>query len=419
MTATKAVQSRRTRNRGIIVVALVLAIALAAWLVFRRGSSNTARQPEARQTMSDVMPGMAQSKAGDVELTTAQLSQFGVTFDTVKIRTLSNEVRATGIATLDETRISQITPKFAGYIDRLYVNATGQPVRRGQPVASIFSPELVSAQNELLVAARLDRSAGQSNLPGSQSSGPSLLAAARQRLRLWDISESQIDEILRSGKVQRTLTLYSPASGIVVEKNVVQGQSVMPGMQLMTVADLSTIWINAELRESDAGSVQSGSPATIELTAFPGETRGGRISYIYPTLEPQARTVKARIVLPNPGGRIKPGMYGTVRITTPMANALTVPSSAVIQTGDRVYVFVRLNGGKMSPRDIRIGRSAGNYTEIIAGVRAGEQVVASAQFLLDSESNLGEVMRSMIGQGVSSDKGADMKGMDMPPATKR
>jgi multidrug efflux pump subunit AcrA (membrane-fusion protein) len=418
MNPTITVSLRNQRNRWITGAALVVVIALAAWAVFGRGSSSARSKAQSLQP-SDAMPDMAQSKAGDVELTSAQLSQFGVAFDTVKIRTLSNEMRATGIAVLDETRISQITPKFAGYIDRLYVNATGQPVRRGQPVASIFYPELVSAQNELLVAARLDRTAGQNNVPGSQSSGPSLLAAARQRLRLWDISESQIDEILRSGKVQRTLTLFSPASGIVVEKSVVQGQSVTPGMQLMTVADLSTIWITAELRESDAGNVRSGSPATIELAAFPGETHGGRVSYIYPTLEPQARTVKARIALPNRGSRIKPGMYGTVRITTPMANALTVPSSALIQTGDRVYVFVRTSGGKLSPRDIRIGRTAGNYTEIISGVREREQVVASAQFLLDSESNLGEVMRSMIGQGVSSEKGADMKGMDMPSATKR
>ncbi len=243
-----------------------------------------------------------------------------------------------------------------------------------------------------------------------------MLSAARQRLRQWDISDAQIDAVLRSGKIVRAITLYSPVSGVVVEKNVVQGQSVAPGMQLMTVADLSTVWVNAELRESDAGNVRQGSIANVELSAFPGQRIEGRVSYIYPTLQVEARTIRARIVLPNPGGRIKPGMYATVRMTTPMATALTVPASAVIQTGDRSYVFVEQPGRKLLPRDVRLGRSGGDYLEVLSGTTAGERVVTSAQFLLDSESNLAEIMRSMIGQGGNSGAG-DMKGMDMGPAT--
>ncbi|MEO8193221.1 MAG: efflux RND transporter periplasmic adaptor subunit [Gemmatimonadales bacterium] len=410
MSPTTSTRARNSRTRWMIAGVTVLVLVVAAWLIFGRNAGDGT---------SAAMPGMQDTPAGEVELTASQLSQFGVTFDTVKLRTLSNQVRTAGIVAFDETRVAQITPKFAGYVDRLYVNATGQAVSRGQPVAAIFSPELVAAQAELLLAGHLDRTLGQSPVPGAQAGGPSLLSAARQRLRLWDISESQIDEILRGGKVQRTLTLYSPVSGIVVEKNVVQGQSVTPGMQLMTVADLSTIWVTAELRESDAGGVRQGSQATVELSAFPGQTLAGRVSYVYPTLQAEARTIKARIVLPNPSGRVKPGMYATVRMTTPMASALTVPASAVLQTGDRSYVFVEQPGGKLMPRDVRLGRRDAAYIEVVSGVRNGDLVVTSAQFLLDSESNLGEVMRGMIGQGGGAEKGADMKGMNMPPATKR
>ncbi len=433
MKPNDTVRPSDSRRRWIIVGLIVSAILIALlWLTFRRddGSART----------SGAMAGMDMAsgqKSGEVRLTASQLSQFGVTFDTAKLRTLSNEVRAAGVVTFDETRIAQITPKFAGYIDRLYVNATGQPVSRGQAVASIYSPELVAAQTELLLAGRLDRTLDQNSIPGVQAGGPSLLSAARQRLRFWDVSDVQIDAILRSGKVQRALTLYSPVSGVVVEKNVVQGQSVTPGMQLMTVADLSTVWIAAELRESDAGNVRRGSAATVELSAFPGERVAGRVSYVYPTLQAESRTIKARVVLPNPGGRIKPGMYATVRFATPMGAALTVPAAAVIQTGDRSFVFVEQPGQKLMPRDVRLGRRGGEYVEVISGLRPGERVVTSSQFLLDSESNLGEVMRSMIGQGGSSsgdlkgtnmapcsegsanDKGADRKGMKMPRATKR
>ncbi len=419
MKPTTGIRTPGSPKRWTIAGVTLLVLALIAWLMFGRDSASTVAASDSAGGNSGSMRGMEKTPAGEVQLTASQLTQFGVTFDTVKLRTLSNEVRAAGIVAFDETRIAQITPKFAGFVDRLFVNATGQPVTRGQAVASIFSPELVAAQTELLLAGRLDRTLGQSPIPGVQNGGPSLLTAARQRLRLWDISDSQINQILKSGKVQRALTLYSPVSGIVVEKNVVQGQSVTPGMQLMTVADLSTIWVNAELRESEAGGVGQGAAATVELSAFPGETLNGRVAYVYPTLQEAARTIKARIVLPNRGGRIKPGMYGTVRITTPMATTLTVPSSAVIQTGDRSYVFVEQAGQKLVPRDIRIGRRGGDYTEVLSGVQAGERVVTSAQFLLDSESNLGEVMRSMTGQGMGGDKGADMKGMDMPSATKK
>lgn len=408
------IRPRGARRKWVIAAVTVAALIVIWWLTLGRGNSRSTAAGNRGADTDASMSGINMLPAGHVQLTAAQLSQFGVTFDTVKLRTLSTEVRAVGVVTFDETRVAQITPKFAGYITRLYVNSTGQPVSHGQPVAAIYSPELVAAQSELLLAGHLDGAIGQSSVPGAPTSSPSLLSAARQRLRAFDITDGQIDGILRSGKIQRTLTLYSPASGMVVEKNVIEGQSVTPGVQLMTVADLTTVWVTAELREADAGNVRAGSAATVELGAFPGQLLNGRVSYVYPTLQPEARTIKARIALPNPGGRIKPGMYATVRLSTPTSTTLTIPASAVIQTGDKAYAFVDIGAGKLEPRDVRLGRRGGDYIEVLSGVAAGQRVVTSAQFLLDSESNLGEVMRSMISQGASPDAG-DMKGMAMPP----
>jgi multidrug efflux pump subunit AcrA (membrane-fusion protein) len=383
------------------------------------------------------MGGMNMSGDGTVQLTADQIRQFGVTFGGVEMRALTDEMRTVGIVNFDETRMARIAPKFDGFVERLYVNITGQPVRRGQPLLEIYSPELVSAQEELLLAARLDRSLGESAVPGVPAGSPDLLAAARRRLRLWDISEGQIEDILLTGKVRRTLTLYAPVSGIVTERNVLQGQAVRAGENLYTIADLSEVWVEAELREQDAGSVREGSPATVELNAFPGRPLQGRVAYVYPTLQEQARTLKARIVISNPGGRIKPGMYANVRLSAPGRSALTAPTSAVVNTGVRTMVFMDMGDGNLMPMDVETGRVAGEYTEILSGLEPGQRVVTSAQFLLDSESNLGEVMKGMIGMGGSTGeemegmegmdmsgepgemetKGADMKGMPMPAGT--
>jgi len=364
-------------------------------------------------TVMSGMPGMGASNSsndsnGLVTLTASQIDQFGVTFGTAAVRPLTSEVRTAGVVTLDETKMAQIAPKFGGYVDRLYVNSTGQQVRRGQPVLDIYSPELVAAQQELLLAGQLDRSIGRSSVPGVTAGGTNLVDASRRRLQQWDISDAQIDQILSTGRVRRTLTLYAPVSGIVIDKKVLQGQAVAPGEELYTIANLADVWVDAELREVDAASVRVGSATKIEFTGLPGHTYTGRVAYVYPTLQPEARTIKARIVVPNPDGMVKPGMYATVRLSTPSRSALTVPSSAILQTGDRNIVFVDMGNGestrRLMPHDVVLGSVAGTYTEIISGLEPGQRVVTSAQFLLDSESNLGEVMKSMISTMGSGDK---------------
>ena len=350
-----------------------------------------------------------------IQLSADHIRQFGVTFDYVEQRVLQDEIRTVGMVNFDETRVASVTPKFSGYVERLDVDFTGRPVRRGEALVDIYSPELVAAQEELLLAAKLESSLEGSAVPGVPAGSSNLVRAARQRLRLWDISEAQIDRILESGRATRTLTLYAPVSGIVVEKNVLVGQAVQAGQSLYTIADLSEVWVEAELREADAGLVREGDAATVDISAFPGRPLRGRIEYVYPTLAQQARTLKARIALPNPEGRLKPGMFATVRLSAPGRTALTVPVSAVVRTGERQLVFVDMGSGRIMPQEVEIGRVAGSFAEVLSGLEPGQRVVTSAQFLLDSESNLAEVMKAMMSQMNVSDMGS-MEGMDMPGA---
>jgi len=416
-----------TRTRRLAAgLALVVLIGAAAIFALARGGTGGDGSGEGSGTTQAAaeheMAGMAMPTDGSVQLTADQIRQFGITFGGVEQRTLESEVRTVGIVGFDETRMAEVAPKFGGFIERLHVDFTGQPVRRGQPLAEIYSPELVAAQEELLLAARLDDNLNQSAVPGVDASSSRLLDAAIRRLRLWDVSEAQIREVLRTGQARRTLTLYAPVAGVVVEKQVLRGQAVEPGQTLYTIADLSEVWVEAELREADAGAVQEGSSALIELSAFPGRPIPGRVEYVYPTLQSEARTLKARIAIPNPDGRIKPGMYAAVQLSSPSREALTVPTSAVVNTGERSIVFVDLGAGRLQPQEVETGRVAGEYTEVLAGVEPGQRVVTSAQYILDSESNMAEVMKSMIGMTSSGEmggmdmSGGSMEGMEMPGA---
>ena len=411
--------SRKSKRLWVLGLAVIMAVG-ATWAVTAILDEDPPPRGQARPTdmigMDGMdMSGMSTGGDGSVQLSAAQIRTFGVTFGTVEVRTLADQVRTVGIVNFDETRLAGVTPKFGGYVERLYVDFTGQPVRRGQPLLEIYSPELVAAQEELLLAAKLEADLSRTTVPGVPRGASDLVAAARQRLRLWDISDEQIERILTSGRAQRTLTLHAPVGGIVVEKNVLTGVAVQAGQTLYTIADLSEVWVEAELREADAGLVEEGSAVTVELAAFARAPLHGRVEYVYPTLQSEARTLKARIALPNPDGRIKPGMYATVRLNASGRSALTVPTSAVLNTGERRLVFVDMGEGRLMPHEVEIGRIAGGYAEVLAGLEPGQRVVTSAQYLLDSESNLAEVMKSMMGMSGGSDMGS-MEGMDMPAA---
>ena len=408
----------RRRTRLLWITGGVIVLGIAAWAVI---ATQQPRHDDRVQTKSGGMAGM-QGMAGmdmpangSITLTAVQFRQFGVTFGTVDVRPLTTDLRLPGIVAVNEEKIAQVAPKFGGYVEHLAVNFTGQSVRRGQALLDIYSPDLVAAQHELLVSSQLQQDIGTGAVPGVPGSSMNLVDAAKRRLQLWDISEQQIDALLRTRQVRRTLTLYAPVSGVVIEKKVVQGQATMPGDALYTIADLSTVWVDVNVREVDAANVRVGSTATIALASFPGRSLPGRVEYVYPLLQQDARTITARIAVANMDGRLKPGMYAVVHLITPSQSTLTVPTSAVLQTGDRNVVFVDMGHGALMPHDVEVGRVADEYTEVLSGLEPGQRVVTSAQFLLDAESNLGDVMKMMMSQMGAADMDKNMGNMqDMP-----
>jgi Cu(I)/Ag(I) efflux system membrane fusion protein len=281
-----------------------------------------------------------------------------------------------------------VTAKFEGYIENLYVNATGQPVRRGQPLMQVYSPELVSAQEEYLIA--LNGRKSLKNGTEESLSGVDLLAeSALKRLRNWDISEAQLHRLQIDGKATRTLTLYSPENGFVLEKTAVQGMRFMPGEPLFKIADLSTIWLLADLFEQDLALVHVGQTVNISVDAYPGKALTGKVAYIYPTVTPETRTAKVRVELANPGGILRPDMFANLQLMSGHnGKVLAVSDSAVIDSGTRQIVLVQLAEGLFEPREIKVGMRSDGYTEVLEGLGEGENVVVRANFLIDAESNL-------------------------------
>ena len=338
-----------------------------------------------------------------VALSAADAHRIGVTFAVAEVQTLEREVRTVGQVAFDETRVSAIALRIDGWVERLYVNATGQPVRAGAPALAVYSPMLVTAQEELLLARRLagDVAAGS---PDARAHASSLVASARRRLSYLGVADADIDQIQESGVVRRSIVLRVPSAGYVVEKNVVEGQRVMAGDALYRVADLRTVWLEGEVFERDAPAVRPGQTVTAELDAIPGRTYRGRIAYIQPTLNPDTRTSRVRIELPNADLRLKPGMYATLTWSARASGAsVSVPRGAVVSTGQRHLVFVRRADGKLEPRVVDVGVATDHRIEILRGLNAGDSVVASATFLVDAESNLGTLLGGM----------GDMPGMDM------
>jgi multidrug efflux pump subunit AcrA (membrane-fusion protein) len=320
-----------------------------------------------------------------------------------------------GAVEVDETRLVEITTKFPGYVDRLYADYVGKAVEEGSPLLDIYAPDLISAQEEILLARQLQATVGSVRLPGVSAAPVNIEAAARRRLSLWDIHDDQIDALLAEGRPSRTLSLRAPISGVVLDRNVVAGAAFDAGRTLLRLADLSVVWINVEIRETDAALVQPGSSASVELTAYPGERFQGAVDFIHPTADERTRAVRARVVIPNPEGRIRPGMYATVHVTTPGALALSVQRDAIVWTGESTLLFVAEDGGRIRPVTVEVGGTIGEYVVIRSGVESGQRVVASAQYLIDAEANIGAVMRSMMSMiGAGDMAEMDMGGMDMP-----
>ncbi|OIN94419.1 MAG: efflux transporter periplasmic adaptor subunit [Comamonadaceae bacterium CG1_02_60_18] len=325
---------------------------------------------------------------GQVSINTQKVQKLGVRVETAQKRALDKTVRAAGRIEPDERRLHTIAPKFEGYVERLLVNTTGQSVAKGQPLFEAYSPELVSAQREYAIAAQgvtALKDAGSQAQAGMQQLAQSSLL----RLKNWDISDEQIKALSSTGATQRTLIFRSPASGIVMEKKAVQGMRFMPGEMLYQVADLSRVWVIADVFEQDLAQVKNGAKARVSINAYPDKTFAGVVTYVYPTLKAETRTVPVRVELANPGGLIKPGMFAQVELqVTVRTPGVTVPLSALIDSGTRQLVLVQVKEGRFEPREVKTGARSDTYIEVLSGVSEGEQVVVSANFLIDAESNL-------------------------------
>ena len=313
---------------------------------------------------------------------------IGVEYGTAEYETTTDTIRAAARVTLDETRIVKVQTRLEGWIDRVFADFTGKYVKKGDALATVYSPDALATQQEYLLALRAQHTMRDGAMPEIAAGNDNLVAAARKRLELWDISSQQIDEVGRTGKPIENLTVYAPASGYVTERNAFPKQHVTPDTVLYTLADLSTVWVVADVFEYEAAGVRLGQAATLTLDYLPGRTFHGRVSYILPGVDAASRTLKARIEFANPGERLKPDMYGQVEIHTGGARRLMAPESAVLDSGDRQQVFVDLGNGNLQPRPVRVGERVGGKVEILEGLRAGERIVTSGNFLLDSESQL-------------------------------
>jgi RND family efflux transporter MFP subunit len=332
-----------------------------------------------------------------VHLTAADEKALGVVYTAVGRETLTKTVRTVGEILTPEPNVVDVTTKVEGFVDRLLVNATGENVRKGEPLLALYSPDLVAAQEEFLVAlklaTRVDSTAGE-----AWRAARATLDAARRRLAWWDITAAQIDALERSGTVTRTMTLVAPADGIVLVKNVVQGQRVLAGERLYQIADLREVWVEGDVFEQDLPFVHVGSQAHIEIAAQPGAHLMGHVSFLYPTVDEQSRTNRVRLTVPNPGMRLKPGMFATIFFDAVIGrDIVTIPRDAVIVTGERNVVFVRGDDGTLRSREVLLGPRSEEKVQVLGGLVPGETIVASANFLVDAESRLASPGDNMPG----------------------
>jgi Cu(I)/Ag(I) efflux system membrane fusion protein/cobalt-zinc-cadmium efflux system membrane fusion protein len=335
---------------------------------------------------------------GAIKVSGATIQSMGVRTARVEVRPLSRLTLAVGLVNFNERNLSTITTKVNGWVERLDVNATGDPVRKGQALLSIYSPELVSSQEEYLLALRNLKAMKSSPVKEMADGARRLAEASRRRLAYFDISAAQIDALERTGQVKKHLTLASPANGIVTKRLITQGMYVQAGMPLLEVADLATVWVDADIYQYELPWIKVGQPVTMTLDYLPGQTFQGKIDYIYPYLKEATRTAKVRLRFPNPGLRLKPEMFAQVKIESPVAlQAVVVPADAVIDTGLKQHVFIALGQGRFEPREVKLGvLGDGGLREVISGLKGGEDVVTSAQFMLDSESRFREAVQMMM-----------------------
>jgi Cu(I)/Ag(I) efflux system membrane fusion protein/cobalt-zinc-cadmium efflux system membrane fusion protein len=323
-----------------------------------------------------------------MQISAQRLQSIGVQNGEVQRRSVNDRVLTTGNVAVDETRLAYVQLRFSGYIQKVFVDATYQYVRKGQPLFTVYSPDLVSTEREYLVARSSQRQLAQVTDPDITADAASLVNAAAERLRQWNIPKREIARLESSGQVQQELEIDSPVSGFVTEREALPNKYAQPDTRLYTMADLSTVWVFAQVFQNDLGRIKVGDSATLTVDTYPGRTFTGRVNFIYPDIDMTTRTARVRLVFPNPGLQLTPGMFVNVSLDIPMGEHEVIPATGVLHSGTRQIVFVDHGGGNLEPREVQLGARAGDDYIVLKGLTAGERIVTSANFLIDSESQL-------------------------------
>ena len=381
---------------GLVVVASVIAIS-----IYLQTRPRIVPTPKGVDGPMETGTGTAEQPATAFRISPEKQQLIGVQYGTVEYESMSKSLRAVGKVAYDETKITRINPKIEGWIENVYVDFTGKLVQKGQPLLTIYSPDLVQTQQEYLLAIKGRKELSDSPFAEATNFSESLVQSARRRLELWDITDAQIKELEKRGTPSRTMTLYAPAAGFVTTRNAFPKQRVMPDTELYSLADLSNVWVIADIYEFEAADIKLGQPATVNISSYPGRDFYGKITYIFPQVDNTTRTLKVRIELANKGFMLKPDMYADVVLNMNYGRQLVVPQEAVMDSGSEQLVYVSLKDGYFEPRKIQIGQKVNNKYVVLGGLNDGERVVTSGNFLVDSESRL-----------KSASGGMGMPGMD-------
>jgi membrane fusion protein, copper/silver efflux system len=386
-----------------LTINILLAVGLATLWWHERRAQLAASTAEARNMMEPASgggppaPGPTATTQAEIPLVPLQLTPerrqtIGVKTGTVEMKPVHDELRVTGNVEPDETRLAYVQVRVPGWIQKVFADSTYQYIRKGQPLFTIYSPDLVATEQEYLLARRSGQDLAASTVPGVARGAVSLVNAAAERLRQWQVPAREIAQLESTGRVQHELEIDSPVSGTVTERNALPNLYVQPETRLYTVADLSTVWVYAEVFQNDIGLVKAGDPATVSVDAYPGRSFTGRVSAILPQVDTATRTARVRLVFSNPGLTLKPGMFVNVRLEIPMGRQLVIPATGVFQSGTRQVTFVDRADGYLEPREVTLGPRVVDQFVVLKGLKAGERIVTSANFLIDSESQLQAAM---------------------------
>jgi Cu(I)/Ag(I) efflux system membrane fusion protein/cobalt-zinc-cadmium efflux system membrane fusion protein len=386
---------------GNIVLAVVL---VGLWLHHRAAKPmvdvetrppNSLAQDSVATSMA-APPAPTEAPLVPVQISPQRLQSIGVKTGRVESKTVEDEIRVTGNVAVDETRLSSVQVRYSGYIQKVFADATYQYLQKGQPLFTIYSPDLVATEREYLVARQNQQRVAQSTVPGVTEGAASLLNAARERLKQWGVPQREIERLESTGEVQKELEVESPVSGYITERNALPNLTVQPETRLYTVADLSTVWVLAEVFQNDLGRIKIGEPATLTVDTYPGRIFEGRVNFIYPQVDMTTRTARARLIFSNASSKLFPGMFVNATLKVSMGNQLVIPATGVLQSGTRQVVFVSRGDGYIEPRAVQLGARAGNNFIVLKGLKEGEEIVTSANFLIDSESQLQAALGSFV-----------------------